>query len=209
MNVTIDSDAVLWSAPESERASRPLLLLLHGVGSHEGDLFSMASYLPLEPVIASLRAPLPYGPGHGWFPMPEQAPDAARWQSAAASTQAIIDWLDTTQSTTVGLLGFSQGAAMSLELLRARPERFAFAVALSGFAIPEEREGDERLAEVRPPVFWGRGTADPIFTEDRLEFTKSWLPEHSTLTQKVYPGLGHGISQEELGDIVAFLRERY
>jgi phospholipase/carboxylesterase len=49
----IDSSAVLWSAPERERAGRPLLVLLHGYGSHEGDLFGMAPGLPLEPVIAA------------------------------------------------------------------------------------------------------------------------------------------------------------
>ena len=56
--ISIDPAAVLWSAPESERAGRPLLVLLHGYGADERDLFSLAPHLPSEPVIAALRAPL-------------------------------------------------------------------------------------------------------------------------------------------------------
>ena len=38
----LDESAILWSAPERERAGRPLIVLLHGYGSHEGDLFSLS-----------------------------------------------------------------------------------------------------------------------------------------------------------------------
>lgn len=209
MTLTIDRDAVLWSAPERERASRPLLVLLHGVGSHEGDLFGLAQYLPTEPVIASLRAPLRYGMGHAWFPMPEEADDDTRWRIARESTRAVLDWLDGVEAASVGLLGFSQGAAMCFELLRAAPERFDFAVPLSGFVIPEPHAGDAALAAKRPPAFWGRGELDPIFTPERLEFTREWVPTHLEVTERVYPDLAHAVHEEELRDIVSFLRERY
>ena len=57
----IDDEAVLWSASSADRAGRPLLVLLHGFNSHEGDLFGLAPYLPLAPAIASLRAPIDAG----------------------------------------------------------------------------------------------------------------------------------------------------
>lgn len=204
--MTIDADAVLWSAPEEERADRPLLVLLHGVGSHEGDLFGLAPLLPAGPVIASLRAPHRYGPGFAWFPMPEESDDATRWRVARESVDAVLAWLDEQRFSTVGLLGFSQGAAMSFDLLRAAPERFAYAVPLSGFVIPEPHDGDAALAELRPPVFWGRGDADPLFPEERLAYTSEWVPRHTTPTVKVYPGLGHSVSEEEIRDIGDFLR---
>ena len=43
--MNLDADAVIWSAPERERAGRPLLVLLHGYASHEGDLFQLAPRL--------------------------------------------------------------------------------------------------------------------------------------------------------------------
>src|SRR3954466_9691588 len=64
--LTIDRDAVLWSASERDRAGRPLLVLLHGYASNEADLFGISAYLPLEPVIASVRAPIPEGQGFAW-----------------------------------------------------------------------------------------------------------------------------------------------
>ena len=206
--VQIDDDTVLWSASEADRAGRPLLLLLHGFNSNEGDLFGLSPYLPLEPAIASLRAPSFTGYGYAWFPLLAQGAEQAR-AAAAASAEAIIGWLERVAPghSTVGLLGFSQGGAMAIELMRRDPERFAFAVNLSGFAMPGDRDGDRRLAQVAPPVFWGRGTDDRIIPADAVARTAEWLPAHAEATIRIYEDLGHSISTPELADLVAFLRE--
>lgn len=221
----IDPDAVLWSAPERERAGRPLLVLLHGYGSHEGDLFGLSPQLPLQPVIASVRAPLRAGSGYAWFPFStEEAPAAGIADDAA---HALIEWLDTTTSTSVGLLGFSQGGAMALQLLRHAPTRFAYAVMLAGFAIDEGAEvdgdaarssggpatgggsiRDAHLAAERPPVFWGRGTADQVIPAALVAHTQRWLPAHSTLTERIYEDLAHGVSTAEVGDVNEFIRHQ-
>lgn len=215
--VRIDDDAVIWSASASDRANRPLLVLLHGYNSHEGDLFGLAPHLPFEPVIASLRAPLRGDLGYAWYHIP--APGATRVPGADHAVQAVLDWLDRLDPSpaSIGLAGFSQGGAMALELLRAAPDRFEFAVCLSGFTLagsPDTRDdaahpGDGILAERRPPVFWGRGTADEVISPTHIERTQNWLPAHSTLTERIYEGLGHSISERELNDLVVFLREQY
>ena len=94
---------------------------------------------------------------------------------------------------------------MALELLRRAPERFAFAVSLAGFALPGERDGDERMAQLAPPVFWGRGTADGVIPEASVARTQEWLPAHSTLDERIYEGLGHSVSELELADVAAFI----
>ena len=205
--VTIDPASVLWSAPERERAERPLLVLLHGFGSHEGDLFGLSPQLPLAPVIASVRAPLTLQQGsYAWAPLASQADAATVAESANDVAVALLEWLDTTDSTSVGLLGFSQGGAVALQLLRNAPERFAFAVNLSGFAVLDDNAGDPELARVKPPVFWGRGTADQVITPDKIAYTEQWLPEHSALTARIYEDLPHSISRPELDDVNAFIR---
>ena len=201
----IDPDAVLWSAPERERAGRPLLVLLHGYGSHEGDLFSLSPGLPLSPVIASLRAPLTAGPGNAWFPLSAETPPDQLEGLVDAAAQAILDWLDTTDSTSVGLLGFSQGGATALQLLRLAPTRFAYTVMLSGFVVGANHPGDAALAAARPPVFWGRGTVDQVIPGAAIDWTGVWLPKHAETTTRIYEGLAHGISREELTDITAFI----
>jgi phospholipase/carboxylesterase len=205
----IDPAAVLWSAAAADRVDRPLLLILHGYGSHEGDLFALAPHLPLQPSIAALRAPLPVGQGWSWFPL--GVPGEPVGDALDAAALGILAWLDALpeQPTSIGLLGFSQGGAMTMQLMRHAPERFAFAVQLSGFIASGEHPGDARLATLRPPVFWGRGTLDPVIPEAAVARTQAWLPAHSTLTERIYEGLGHSIAQAELAEIVAFLREQY
>ncbi|MBF4461556.1 MULTISPECIES: alpha/beta hydrolase [unclassified Rathayibacter] len=209
----IDANAVLWSSSERDRAGRPLLVLLHGYGSHEGDLFSLGAYLPLEPVLASLRAPLALGGGaNAWWPLRlPLEPGEPRADPAAVeeATRGVLDWLDSLDHAgPVGLLGFSQGAALAVQLLRRAPDRFVFTVALSGFVVPlaEGDDADERLARDRPPLFWGRGTLDAVIPEDLVREAGAWFPEHTALDARVYEGVAHGVSQAELADIGTFVR---
>lgn len=206
----IDDEAVIWSASAADRTGRPLLLLLHGYNSNEGDLFGLAPYLPLEPAIAALRAPVDTGYGYAWFPLSLDGDDVVA-EGADAAVAAVMEWVDRVApaAASVGLLGFSQGGAMALELLRHDPARFAFAVAIAGFVLPGERAGDERMSELAPPVFWGRGTDDEVIPQASVARTQAWLPGHATLDARIYEGLGHSVSERELADVTAFLRERY
>jgi phospholipase/carboxylesterase len=205
----VDPRAIIWSANAAELADRPLLVLLHGVGSDEGDLFSLAPHLPLQPVIASLRALTPYADGWSWYEL--GTPGDPKSDGVNAAAEAVLAWLDSLDPApaSVGLLGFSQGAAVSLQLLRHAPERFDFVVQLSGYVTSGELPGDAVLERTRPPVFWGRGTLDDIIPPEAVEHTQQWLPEHSTLDRRTYEDLPHAVSQAELSDVIAFLRPHY
>ncbi|OUE10180.1 putative hydrolase [Clavibacter michiganensis] len=205
----LDRDAVLWSASTAELADRPLLVLLHGYGSHEGDLFGLSPYLPLGPVVASLRAPIALQGGHAWFPIVPGStgdPDPA---AADAAAQGVLDWLDGLPAAprSVGLLGFSQGGATALQLLRLAPGRFTYAVQLSGFSVRGEHAGDAALAADRTPVFWGRGTADQVIPDAAVARTRAWIGGHTDLTERIYEDLPHSVSAPELRDVSAFIRE--
>lgn len=231
-DVRIDESAVLWSAGPQQREGRPLLVILHGYGSNEADLFSLSPYLPLSPVIASLRAPFtaPWPvDGYSWFRLRQRADvslpglvadddsDAPRTPAVApdstpeACIDAVLSWLDSleTPPSQIGLLGFSQGGVMAIELMRRQPERFSFVVNLSGFVYEGEQPGDVALAESLPPVFWGRGTQDDVITEAAIVRTTDWLPAHSTLSGRIYEGLGHAVSPQELTDIAGFVERGF
>jgi len=206
----LDPVVVRWSAPPAERAGRPLLVLLHGYGSDENDLFALAPLLPPEYVVAAVRAPLSPPsptPGYSWYPI--EGLDERRPDDVTAAAARLVQWVDAaSDAASVGLLGFSQGAAVALQALRLRPDAFAFAVNLSGYATPGALPGDERLAERRPPVFWGRGTHDDVIPAELVDHTVQWLPDHVDLSGRVYTGLTHSVSQPELDDVVVFLRKR-
>ena len=119
------------------------------------------------------------------------------------------EWVDaSTDLTTIGLLGFSQGAAVALQAMRLQPQRYAFAVALSGYATPGDLPRDAELAELAPPVFWGRGTRDDVIPPFLVEHTTEWLPQRVDLSGRVYAGLTHSVSEPELDDVRAFLEKR-
>ncbi|GAA1706679.1 dienelactone hydrolase family protein [Microbacterium sediminicola] len=205
----LDSDAIVWSHPAGERAGRPMLVLLHGYGSDERDLFGLVPYLPPGLTIAALRAPLtpPWpAPGYSWYPIegldgrdPQRVTDAAR---------RVLEWLDTLGTTDpVGLLGFSQGGAVSMQALRLTPDRFACAVNLSGYVARGGDTDDAALAAAKPPVFWGRGTHDDVIPRGLIDHTSQWLPDHAELTGRVYPGLTHSVSEDELVDVRDFVQK--
>lgn len=208
-DVVIDDEAVLWSSGPRDRADRPLLILLHGYGSTESDLFQLGTSLPLEPVIASLRAPIPaQWPMMGWAWYALQGDFVPVSSEVDAAATAVLDWLDRleVEPTSVGLLGFSQGGSVALQLLRAAPERFAYGVSLAGFVATPEHAGDEDLARVAPPVFWGRGTLDGVIPAAAVRHTGEWLPRHTTLSGRIYEDLAHAVSPQELADVSAFIR---
>jgi phospholipase/carboxylesterase len=207
---SIDPSAVLWSAEADERAGRPLLVVLHGYGADEADLFALVEHLPPEFVVAALRAPLtpPFpAPGFSWYAI--DGLDGRDPEAVTAAAESVVEWVDSaSDAPLVGLLGFSQGGAVSLQALRVAPERFAFAVNLSGYANPGALPGDGALAATRLPVFWGRGTLDDVIPAELIAHTVEWLPAHSDLSGRVYAGLAHGISGPELEDVRGFLEKR-
>lgn len=210
--LVLDADAVLWSLDPATLAGRDLLLLLHGYGADENDLYPLRTYFPDDFAVAALAAPLapPWpSPGRSWYPIDGlDGRDSAQVTRAA---EAVIAWVDAhaQDAASVGLLGFSQGGAVSLQAMRLDPDRFSFAVNLSGYVAPGELDGDAALAERRPPVFWGRGTNDDVIPVPLVEHTTQWLPEHAELSGRVYPGLSHSVSEAEIADVRAFLDKRF
>ena len=202
----INPGAVLWSAPESERAGRPTLILLHGHRMDERVGFELRHHLPAELVFASVRAPREaQGGGYAWFPMGS----SFRLEAIDHSAAAVLSWLDSVAlDGPVGVLGFSQGVATVFQMVRRDPARFAYAVNLSGAVVPFPGRGDAELAARRLPVFWGRGGQDRVIPPALVESTRWWLRRHTDLTERVYPGLSHNVSPAELADLAAFVRMR-
>ncbi|MBC9927675.1 MULTISPECIES: alpha/beta hydrolase [unclassified Leucobacter] len=228
--LALDPQVIRWTiggVPADEAsavaalAERPLLILMHGLGSHEGDLIGLVPLLPQGFVCASLRAPFavaaPLTGGYTWFPESLQSADAApesRAENAAwLAAQAVLEWLDDVEARVPGaqvtsaVMGFSQGGVMATSMLRARPQRFAAAVNCSGFTAPGVFPGDAELEALRPPLFWGRDVADPVIGAEAIARTATWLPTHSTLEAREYPGVGHSVSRDELDDVFVFLSQ--
>jgi phospholipase/carboxylesterase len=204
----------LVSQPKVEASNPPLLLLLHGVGSNEHDLFGLVPYLDKRFLIISVRATNTLGPGsYAWFDVDftPQGPviNPAR---AEASRLALITFLDEAVNAydadpkQVYLMGFSQGAIMSASIALTRPQLVAGAVLMSGRILPEIQPliaSNEELSGL--PFLVVHGTADmvlPISYGHASRQLLSSLPVE--LTYHEYR-IGHEVSQESLADVTAWL----
>ncbi len=194
----------------SDAATAPAVaVLMHGYGSNERDLTALVPALGFTLPWVSLRAPVELGDDAAcWFPIVSPGdPDEAPVREA---TDAVWDWVDTRVGPAAQVIpiGFSQGGLMVSQLLRTRPERVLAPVVLGGFVLGSPQPGDAQLAEQLPPLFWGRGAEDRVITTAAVERTAEFLPKHSTLTRRLYPGLAHSINVEELSDVRDFLGVR-
>ena len=195
----------------------PLLVLLHGVGSNERDLLDLADYLDGRFFVISVRAPNPLGPdAFGWYPVNWTADgpigDTAK---AEASRQAILRLLPEAvaayglDSARVYLMGFSQGAIMSLFVALTQPDAVAGIVPMSGRLLPEalaQKAPDDALRGL--PVFAVHGTRDtvlPVSEGRTIRDELSRLPV--ALSYREYD-MAHEVSAQSIADIAAWLTER-
>ncbi len=204
-------------AREPERGGQtapPLLLLLHGIGSNEEDLFALAPYLDERFLVVSARAPVPldYG-GYGWFRIDftprGMVADVEQAKKSLALLSAFVDELVETYGADGGrvyLMGFSQGAMMSLALTLTSPEKVVGVVAMSG-RFPRqvlELEPDQE-ALTGMPVLVTHGLYDPVLPIENGRAARDYLAGLPVeLTYREYP-MAHEVSMESLRDVAAWL----
>jgi len=162
----VEQDVAL-RALERPAAGEPqgALVLLHGRGADEHDLFPLLDALDPERRLHGYtpRAPLALPPGGAhWYFVPRVGyPDPATF---AQGYGALVDWFDALPFAAgeIALGGFSQGAVMSyaLGLGEGRPRPRAL-VALSGF-IPTVDGWQADLSSPFPPIAIAHGTDDPV-----------------------------------------------
>ena len=143
MNLSLE---YLIREPKTKLDKNPLLLLIHGYGSNEQDLFSFATELPDEYYIVSARAPydIQYG-SYAWYAINFDA-DQNKFsdnEQAKTSRDLIAKFIDELtanypiDSQNVTLIGFSQGAILSYAVALSHPEKVQRVVAMSGYVNPE------------------------------------------------------------------------
>ncbi len=194
--------------PASGGAPRRLVILLHGLGADGNDLIGLAPHwAPLLPEAGFLspNAPFPcdMAPyGFQWFSAQDRSPEAvlAGVRAAAPMLDAFID--DALAERGLGdgdlaLVGFSQGAMMSLFVGLRRAAAAAGIVGYSGRLLaPELLPGELRS---RPPVLLVHGDEDPLVPYASLAAAEAALKAAGVAVETLTcPGIGHSIDQEGL-----------
>ena len=187
----------------------PLVVLLHGRGSSERDIVSLASHLPEHLAYAAVRAPIAEGHGFAWFANRGIGRPVA--ESLSATMAWFRAWLDgeAPAGRPVVLVGFSGGAAFAGGLVLADPHRFAGAAILYG-TLPFDAGVPVDAARLAgTPVFVAQGDQDTVIPRELLDRTWAYLLGDSAAPAYARrdPG-GHGITAQTLGELGGWLGER-
>lgn len=203
--------------PKVKKEKNPLLLLLHGYGSNEEDLFSFAQELPDEYFVISARAPYPLPPyGNAWYAIHFDA-DENKFSDndeARASRDLIANFIDELvaaypiDAENVTLIGFSQGSILSYSVALSYPEKVQRVVALSGYLnldIVKENYQNNNISKLK--FFISHGTVDQVIPVDWArkapEFFKSLGLD---VVYKEYP-VGHGVAPQNFYDFKNWLEQ--
>ena len=201
--------------PKEKKDKNPLLLLLHGYGSNEEDLFSFASELPEDYYVVSARAPfdLSYG-SYAWYAINFDA-DENKFSDigqARASRDIIARFIDelvtnyAIDAENVTLIGFSQGCILSYAVAVSYPEKVQRVVAMSGYWNPEIAVDDyleNDCSKLR--IFASHGTVDQVIP---VEWARKSIPALQVLgieiVFKEYM-VGHGVAPQNFFDFKHWL----
>lgn len=196
--------------PERETDQPPGVIVIHGRGADEQDLLPLARELPDHLHVLSVRAPDQLGPGYTWYELDlsqgglhQSQPDPDEYDRSqnllTTFVEQAVDAYDL-DPTGVGLLGFSQGAILSLGALVERPKEYRWVVALHGY-LPARYDASELRAAADRPVFLGVGSQDQVIPAVRGEESAERLGEAGVdVTFRTYP-VGHGTAREEVADV--------
>jgi len=201
--------------PKLKKEKNPLLLLLHGYGSNEEDLFSFAQELPDDYFVISARAPYPLPPyGNAWYAIHFDT-DENKFSDndeARESRDLIANFIDELvanypiDAENVTLIGFSQGSILSYSVALSYPEKVQRVVALSGYLnldIVKENYKSNNISNLK--FFISHGTVDQVIPVDWARKAPEVLKELGLdVVYKEYP-VGHGVAPQNFYDFKNWL----
>jgi phospholipase/carboxylesterase len=189
-------------------------VLLHGRGSHRGDLQTLRPRLPADWVVVTPEAPYagePWGYGQGWawyrYVAEDRVDDPTLERSLGALDMFLAE-LPAALKLTAGRLvlgGFSQGGTMSLAYALEHPGVVHAVLNFSGFLVRSPLVTDAHLIAADTRIFWGHGLQDPAIPFALAERGRARLRAANVdLTTRDYD-IGHWIDPAEVADAVAFV----
>jgi len=189
--------------------SRAALVLLHGRGASAEDILSLAAVLK----VADVAYLAPQAAGSQWYPNRFIAPIASNEPWFSSAIEVIAGLLEQLRAAAIPtertfLLGFSQGACLALEFAARHPQRYGGIFGLSGALIEngdQPRTYTGSLAET--PVFLGCSDVDFHIPLARVQrSTQLFQDLGAAVTERIYPGMGHSVNQDEVNFIQATIQ---
>jgi predicted esterase len=191
---------ILRVGPDPREAGRALVMV-HGRGA------SAESIAALVPQLAagSFAVVAPQASGNTWYPLSFLAPIGDN-EPGITSGIALLDSLvaqlvgDGLGAERIAILGFSQGACLSLEFAARHPRRYGAIIGFSGGLIgPPGTPRDYSGSLDGTPVFLGCSDVDAHIPLARVHETAQVLGGMGArVDTRIYPGMPHTVNDDEL-----------
>ncbi|HEY9220278.1 MAG TPA: alpha/beta fold hydrolase [Lutibacter sp.] len=195
-----------------------LLILLHGYGSNEEDLFSFAGELPDDLIIVSARAPRTLGFGsYSWYTIHFNSPQGkfSDMPEAIKAMETIAVFIDEMQQKydispeKTFLLGFSQGTILSYAVAFNYPEKVQKIIALSGYVNADLLPAALNAKDYSKLDFYiSHGSVDQVIPVEWANKAPEFLTQlHIKHCYKEFP-VGHGVSPKNFYEFSKWIEER-
>lgn len=175
--------------------------MLHGRGAPAEDILSLASYLS----VGAYALIAPQATNYTWYPYSFLAPPQQNepWLSSALElVDEIVAHIrqEGIETQNIFFTGFSQGACLTLEYVARHARKWGGVAAFTGGLIGDKiYEENYKGTFDGTPVFIGSSNPDPHIPVERVHETARILSAmHASVNEKIYPGMGHTISANEL-----------
>jgi phospholipase/carboxylesterase len=202
--------------PKTIAENPPLLILLHGYGSNEQDLFSFADELPDELLIVSAQAPYTLGTGsYAWYAINFDDINGkfSDLEQAKESIDKIAIFIDeikakyNTNPEKTFLLGFSQGAALSYSLSFFYPNKVQHVIALSAY-VNTELLPTAISKEIKTDYYCSHGTVDQVIPIEWARKSKPFLDNLGLKNAYSEYPVGHGVAPQNFYSFKTWIEER-
>lgn len=204
-----------YKAPATNTEKSPVIIMLHGYGSDENDLFSFADELPSKYAIISLKAPFAIQPyGNAWYAIHFDNVDG-KWsddEQAIESRDLVVKCIDEVIATynvdpeNITLLGFSQGTILSFSVALSFPEKIKNVIGLSGYineAIFKENYAENDFSKLN--IYSSHGNVDQVIPVDWGRRTKPFLQNLGIPCEYSEFPVGHGVSPQNFYELKEWL----
>lgn len=191
-------------------SAKKAIILLHGRGASAASILSLKEYLKLD----GFALLAPEATNHTWYPYSFMAPAEQNepWLSSAIELikGLVADCKAAGMAaSSIHLLGFSQGACLTLEFAARTATRYGSVTAFTGGLIGEKINRANYTGNFKEtPVFIGCSDRDMHVPVERVYASTNVLTEMgATVTEKIYPGMGHTINEDEINIVNKLLNE--
>ncbi len=212
----LNSLQYLIREPKVPSDNPPLLIMLHGYGSDENDLFSFAGELPDKVLVLSLKAPYAMQPyGNAWYAIHWDNNDGkfSDDEQAKESRDKIAGFIDQAvkkyNADNVTLLGFSQGSILSYAVALSYPEKVKNIIALSGYVNQGILKSDYKNHDFSKLNFYcSHGSVDQVIPVDWARQTQAFLNNLEIENSYSEFPVGHGVAPQNFFELKNWLEKR-